>query len=347
MSERLKLRRPTPAAVASLAGSAVGGLSLAWVLYERVLPTSGALGFWLCAYAAFVGLYGLCCTLQWGGQFARDRVVAVLVTTACLLVIALLCDLIGYSAYRGVDAIRHTNFFTDTMSDAGPLSGLDVGGAAHAMVGSLQQIALASMIAVPLGILAAVFTAEIGGRFAALVRIFVDAMTALPSIVAGLFILSLWVATLRLGQSGFAAALAISVMMLPIVARSADLVLRLVPDSLREAAYAMGAGQWRVVWNVVLPTARSGLTTSVVLAVARGVGETSPVLLTAGFTKDWSVNPFSGQQANLPVYIWTYVHYPQASYISRGFGAALTLMLVVLLLFVIARLLGRKAPTYA
>ena len=341
---RVRLHRVTPEGTATLLGSMAGAVALTWVLYERVLPTSGALGFWLCCYAVFLGLYATSCVNQWGTRAAVDRVVAVAVGSACLGVLALLIDLIGYTAYRGIDALAHLNFFTDTMSDAGPLSSLQVGGAVHAMIGSLEQLALATAFSVPLGILAAVFMSEMGGPLARLVRIFVDAMTALPSIVAGLFILSLWIVTFRLGQSGFAAALAIAVMMMPIVTRASDLVLQLVPSTLREAAYAMGASQWRVVWSVVLPTARSGLTTAVVLAMARGIGETSPVLLTAGFTKDLNTNPFSGQQANLPVYIWTYVHYPQATYISRGFGAGLTLMIVVLVLFVTARLLGGKPP---
>jgi phosphate transport system permease protein len=170
-------------------------------------------------------------------------------------------------------------------------------------------------------------------------------MTALPSVVAGLFVLSLWIVALGYRQSGLAAALAITIMMMPIVTRASEIVIRLVPGTLRVAAYALGASQWRVAFTVVLPTARSGLTTAVVLAMARGVGETSPVLLTAGFTKEFNSNPFQGNQVSLPVFIFTnIVKYPQPNIIARGFGAGLTLLLVVLVLFVTARILGGRTP---
>jgi len=268
----------------------------------------------------------------------------VLVTSAGLLVLGVLADQIGYVVYRGSRALVHANFFTDSMAEAGPLSPLTKGGAAHAMVGSLEQLALATLFSVPLGVLAALFMAEIGGPVARAVRILVDAMTALPSIVAGLFILSMFVVTLGFNRSGLAAALAVTIMMMPIVTRAAEIVIRLVPHNLREAAYALGSSRWRVALTVVLPTARSGLTTAVVLAMARGVGETSPVLLTAGFTKEMNRNPTAGPQANLPVYIWTYVRFPQPDMIARGFGAGLTLVLVVLVLFLIARALGGRPP---
>jgi phosphate transport system permease protein len=342
--ERLRLKRVSAQGTLALVGSALASLGLVWTLYERVLTMSGALGFWLCCYGAFLGLYASVCGSIWNRQIVTDKVVTVAVTSAGLLVIGVLFDQIGYLTFRGAHAVVHSNFFTDTMAHAGPLAPLSQGGALHAMVGSLEQLSVATLLAVPLGILAALYMAEVGGRMVKPVRTLVDAMTALPSIVAGLFILSLVVVTLGYNRSGLAASLAITIMMMPIVTRAAEIVIRLVPNTLREAAYALGAPQWRVALTVVLPTARSGLTTAIVLAMARGVGETSPVLLTAGFTKEMSADPSRGPQTNLPVYIWTYVRFPQPNMVARGFGAGLTLLLVVLVLFITARVLGGRAP---
>lgn len=341
---RVRIRRIRREDVLTLAGSAAGGISLTWVLYERVLPSSGALGFWLCAYVAFLGIYAVTTGMQWGRRVVAEKVASVVMASAALVVFSVLFDLIGYLGYRGLKAATHLNFFTDSMAYAGPLSALTDGGAAHAMIGSLEQLGLATVFSVPLGVLAALYMAEVGGRASRVVRTLVDAMTALPSVIAGLFIFSLWIVTLGYRQSGLAASFAITIMMMPIVTRAAEIVIRLVPDTLREAAYALGASQWRVAFTVVLPTARSGLTTAVVLAMARGVGETSPVLLTAGFTKEFNNNPFQGNQVSLPVYIFTLIRYPQPNIIARGFGAGLTLLLVVLVLFITARILGGRTP---
>ncbi|WP_377271833.1 phosphate ABC transporter permease PstA [Peterkaempfera sp. SMS 1(5)a] len=341
---RVRLHGVTADGVLTLAGSAAGALGLVWVLYERLLPVSGALGFWLAWYVVFLGLYATCAGLQWGARAVSDRLASVALSTAGLLLLVLVVDEIGYLVFRGHAALGHGNLFTDTMVLAGPLDGLDRGGLLHAVVGSLEQLGLATALTVPLGILAALFLVEIGGPLARPVRTIVDAMSALPSIVAGLFVLATLILGLGVGMSGFAASLAISVMMMPIVTRAAEAVIRLVPGTLREAGYALGASQWRTVWTVVLPTARPGLATAVVLAMARGVGETSPVLLTAGFTKSMNADPFSGQQANLPLYIWNYVRYPQDTMVARAFAAGVTLMSVVLVLFVTARMLGGRTP---
>jgi phosphate transport system permease protein len=200
------------------------------------------------------------------------------------------------------------------------------------------------VFSVPLGIATAIYLNEVGGRAARVVRTVVDAMTALPSIVAGLFVFSTLILTLHVEKSGFAAAVAISIMMLPIVTRAAEVVLRLVPGGLREASLALGASQWKTVWSVVLPTARSGLATAVILAVARGIGETAPVLLTSGVTAEFNANPFHGPQMSLPLYILTYVRYPQPTMIARAYGAALVLLVLVLALFAAARILGGSKP---
>jgi phosphate transport system permease protein len=201
---------------------------------------------------------------------------------------------------------------------------------------------LALVITVPLGVACAVYLNESRGRGAMLVRTVVTAMTALPSILAGLFIFATWILILGFERSGLAAAIAMSIMMLPIIIRSADVVLRLVPGNLREASSALGAPQWRTVWHVVLPTARSGLTTAVILGVARGVGETAPVLLTAGYTSTMNLNPTKNPMVSLPLAAYELVKSPQPSLVARGFGAAAVLMILVLVLFTIARIVGGR-----
>jgi phosphate transport system permease protein len=344
---RIRLRAVTADSVSALAGAAAGALGLTWVLYERVLPMSGALGFWLVWYVLFLCGYAAVTALTGGnGQAVIDRLVAVVMTSAALLVLAIIGNQIGYTVFRGWSALLHIgNFVTQTMALAGPLEPLSVGGVLHAIVGSLEQMGIATAISVPLGLLAALFLSEVGGRLARPVRAIVEAMTALPEIIAGLFIYAMVILTFGLRQSGFAAGLALAVMMIPFVTRSAEVMLRLVPGNLREASLALGASQWRTAWLVVLPTARSGLTTAVVLAMARAIGETAPVLITAGFTTYMHANPFQQvPQTSLPLYIFSYVKLPQATEIARAFGAGLVLMFIVLVLFTIARVIGGKEP---
>ncbi|MFG1810689.1 phosphate ABC transporter permease PstA [Streptomyces sp. NPDC049040] len=341
---RVRLGATGDGGIGALAGAAGGSLALTWLLFERMLPLSGAFGFLVCWYLLFLGMLWGVGRLMWDARTARDRLIQTVVATAGLLVVALIADQVGYVLFRGEHAASHLNFFTQTMQSTATLSPITSGGALNAIVGSLEQLGLATLFAVPLGIAAAVFMSEIGGRLARPVRTVVEAMTALPSIVAGLFILGVVILTLGLEKSGFAASLALTVMMMPIVTRAAEVVIRLVPGTLREASYALGGSQWRTVLSVVLPTARPGLVTAVVLGMARGVGETSPVLLTSGFTSGMNADPFSDHQVSLPLYIWNYVKYPAPDMVARAFAAALTLMVVVLVLFVTARILGGRRP---
>ncbi|MEU6973746.1 phosphate ABC transporter permease PstA [Kitasatospora aureofaciens] len=344
LERRVKLGGVTREDVFTVAGAALGSLALNWMLYERVLPFSGAFGFLVCWYLLFLGAYFTLGRLQWGPLPVRERLVSVVAWSAGLLVLALIADQIGYLAVRGYEAAQHLNFFTESMERTAALSPITSGGALNAIVGSLEQVGLATLFAVPLGIAAAIFMSEVGGRMARPVRTLVEAMTALPSIVAGLFVLGIVILTLGFDKSGFAASLALTVMMMPIVTRAAEVVIRLVPGTLREASYALGGSQWRTVWSVVLPTARPGLVTAVVLGVARGIGETSPVLLTSGFTPQFNADPFHEHQVSLPLYVWNYVKQPYPEMVARAFAAGLTLMALVLVLFVTARVLGGRRP---
>jgi phosphate transport system permease protein len=341
---RVRIRTVTRDGALTFGGAALGALALTWVLYERVLAASGVLGFWVTWYVIFLLMYAAMAAMQWDWRAMQDRLASVAFGTGGFLTCAIVVDQIVYVTARGARAVRHAGFFTHTMSSTGPLSPITSGGVLHAIVGTLEMLGLATLISVPLGITAAVFLSEVGGVWARPVRTLVEAMTALPDIIAGLFILAFAILTLGMQQSGLAAALALAVTMMPIVTRGSEAVIRIVPGMLREASYALGGSQWRTVWNVVLPTARSGLATVIVLAMARGIGETAPVLLTAGYARGMNVNPLHGWQTSLVTYIFNERLLPDANDQARAFGAGLTLMILVLILFATARWLGGGKP---
>jgi phosphate transport system permease protein len=341
---RVRIRRVSAEGVLTLAGAGFGALALTWVLYERILPTTGVLGFWVSWYVIFLLMYAGMAALQWDKLAVRDKVASVALGTGGLLTCALVFYELGYVLLRGLGAVTHLTFFTQTLAGVGQSTPLGVGGVFGAIVGTLEMIALATLFSVPLGILSALFLGEVGGAWARPVRTLIEAMTSLPDIIAGLFVLAFFIYTLGLQHCALAASLALAVTMLPIIARGSEAVLRLVPNMLREASYALGASQWRTVWNVVLPTARSGLATAVVLGMARGIGETAPVLLTAGYIKGQNFNPVSGWTSSLPILILNEHALPGNNDLARAFGAGFTLVLLVLILFTTARVLGGKRP---
>ena len=339
------LGKPTSEESFTLLGTWVGALATAWLVTQRLLPLDG----WTWLIVAWLVL-GLVFTVVTGAMAGRrvdvaDRVAAAVITSGAVVVGGALVSTIGFVIVRGWEPLLHLNFFTDDMSGVGPRDPFDRGGIAHAIVGSGIQLGIAIAVTLPLGIGTAVFMTEVGGRFAGIVRTIVEAMTALPSIVAGLFIYTVLIVSVGFPRSGFAAAMALGVMMLPIIARAADVVLRVVPSGLREASLALGASRWRTVWHVVLPTARPGLATAVILGVARGVGETSPVLLTSGVASFMVTNPTDGVMNSLPLYIFKGARSPEPMDIERAFAAATVLLILVLTLFVIARLLARQRTT--
>lgn len=328
--------------VYAVTGAAAAAVGLTALIVTQVAPFDGKLGAVVLGWLLFVAAYAMLVGFDEDRPSTRDKVAAVVVHSLAFVVLLALALVVGFTLNRGREALLHSNFLTQDLSNTGPLDPLTSGGILHAIVGTLEQIAIALLITVPLGLTCAVFLSEVPGRFARFVRTVSEAMTALPSIVAGLFIYASFILALGQGKSGFAASLALSVMMLPIIIRAADVVLRLVPGSLKEASYALGTSQWRTVWHVTLPTARSGLATAVILGAARGIGETSPVLLTAGYTATLNANPFSGPQVSLPLAVFELVKSPQQALIARGFGTGATLLVLVLLLFVIARVIGGR-----
>ncbi len=326
-------------------GAMVAALALTWLLCERILPLAGLAWFVVVFFVTCLAMAVMATALAGSVTDVKDRVSSIVVTAGALVVGLALASTVVFVVSRGWRPLLHPNFFTEDMAGVGPRDAFDRGGILHAVVGSLIELGLALLWVLPLGIGTAVFMTEVGGRFAVVVRTVVEAMTALPSIVAGLFIYTVFIVTLHLPPSGLAASLAIGVMMLPIVARAADVVLRVVPSGLREAGLALGSSRWRVVWHVILPTARPGLATAVILGVARGVGETSPVLLTSGASTFLVTNPTGGVMNSLPLYIFTTVRSGEPASITRAFAAASVLLFLVLFLFVIARVLARPPRT--
>jgi phosphate transport system permease protein len=275
------------------------------------------------------------------GRRRTDAIMRGVLLAGTLVALVPLVFVIYYLLKQGFGALSWDFFTSDpTGRFLGP-----AGGVRSAIVGTVLIVGLASLIAVPAGIGVALYLVEYGKKsfFANLVRYFVDVMTGVPSIVFGLFIYIVLVLTGIGGNfTGWKGSIALSLLMLPVVTRSAEVVLNLVPNSLREAALALGAPRWKVVWSIVLPTALPGLITGSMLAIARGAGETAPLLLTA-----FAVNATSwnlGQQMNsLPIQIFNDVRQPQANLVERAWGAALTLVAMILILTLIARLIQRRS----
>jgi phosphate transport system permease protein len=292
------------------------------------------------AIVAIVAIYVWSRVVE-GHRRAKDRAITMAIATAFGIAMAPLISLLYEVVKRGVAGISW-EFFT---SDArGAVSG---GGAEHAIVGTLVITACAVVISVPIGIMAAIYMNEYGrGPLRRALTFFVDVMTGIPSIVAGLFAYALFELFLGPGiQLGIMGSLALSVLMIPIVIRTSEEVLKIVPNHLREAAYALGTPKWKVIIKVVLPTAFAGLVTGVMLATARIIGETAPLLVTTGVVDSLNSNPFSGRMQNLAVYAYDEYRSPgvmkQASY-DRAWAAALTLIVIVMILNVFARLVYRR-----
>ena len=332
----------TRADVLDVGGAALSATSLGFLLVGRIAPLSGALGQAAATFVLFLGIYAFLVSLHQDRPAVVSKVMTVLLAACSVVAFLALLSVIVFILYEGRKVLFRSNLYLEDMSETGPLEPLSQGGIKHALVGTLLIISLSILVTVPLGLVCAVFLNETRSRLSRTVRTVVDAMTALPSIVSGLFIFAFWVLILGFQRSGLAASLAVSVMMLPIIIRSADVVLRLVPGNLREAAAALGAPQRRTVWYVVLPTARPGLGTAVILGVARGLGETAPVLLTSGFTAAMNFDVRKDPMVSLPLATYEFVRSGVPTLEQRGYATAAVLMALVLVLFFLARVLGGR-----
>jgi phosphate transport system permease protein len=335
------LRRRTLDDIASLVGSAFGSLALVWVLYTKVFSTSGLLGFLVCWFLSFLVLYALVSTLGNPWVEVMDRLMSAVVHAGAAIVGFALVSTIVFIFVKAWPALTHWNFYSSDMAGVRPTSPLTQGGILHAIVGTLIQVGIAVAFALPLGIGTALFMTEVGGRLAHAVRTVVEAMTALPDVLAGLFVYTILIIGLNWERDGFAVSVALAVTMTPVIARSAEVALKIVPNGLREAGLALGATHWQNVRRVVLPTARTGLGTSLILGIARITGETAPLLIVSGATTFLNTDPFHNPMNSMPLYIFTSVRSGEPLYIARGYGAAAVLVALVLVLFVITRFLAR------
>ncbi|WP_031479202.1 phosphate ABC transporter permease PstA [Streptomyces bicolor] len=290
-----------------------------------------------------LGTYVIAARVE-GSRQAKDRIATSLVWVAFLLAVVPLASLVWSTVVRGIKVLD-VYFLTHSMgvvADSEP-----GGGIYHAILGTLEQVGLATLIAAPVGVLTAIYLVEYGrGKLAQAITFFVDVMTGIPSIVAGLFILSIML-MLDMQPFGFAGSMALAILMMPVVVRSTEEMLKLVPNELREASLALGVPKWRTILKVVVPTSIGGITTGIMLAVARITGETAPVLLLVFGNSFINANPFEGAQSSLPLYI--YQQYANSAgseaAFDRAWAASLTLIAFVMILNLVARGIARwKAP---
>ncbi len=322
----------------------VAALVVSGILFGIVALASGSFNIaaWVAVAAVLyvVAIWGVSLIVE-GRRRATDRFVTAIVTCAFLLAMLPLVSVAWTVIASGV-ARFDAEFFTSSMRN---VTG-EGGGALHAIIGTLLITLAASVISIPIGLMTSIYLVEYGrGALARGVTFLIDVMTGIPSIVAGLFAYALFVIFWGPGtKTGIAGAIALAVLMIPVVVRSSEEMLRLVPNELREASYALGVPKWLTITKVVLPTSIAGIMTGVMIAISRVIGETAPLLVAAGFTASMNYNLFQGPMNSLPLFVYTqYMQQgqPVQAYIDRAWAAALTLIVIVMLLNLIARLISR------
>ena len=304
-----------------------------------VSPLKGKLGFVIVLILMAIATTSIISWIRKDRKAALNSTSTVLVYVAASFVIVPLASILFEIFSKGATGVS-LNIFSNDMSATASDSPLTEGGLLHAIVGTVYLVFLASIISTPIGILTALYIVEVKGKFAGLVRFFVQAMSGIPSIVAGLFIYAVWMISLGNSYSAGAGAAALAILMIPTVARTSEEVLKLIPNDLREAGLAMGATQWRTVAMIIIPAAKSGLVTAVILGIARVAGETAPLLLTIGGADGLNLNPFSGNNAALPYYIWKNLGLGTEIAVQRAWLGVFILIVVVFIFFTLARVLG-------
>lgn len=309
----------------------------------QLTPMKGKLAY---AGVLFISATAIQVGMKWisrGRMAAIDGLASSIAFTGSVIVFLPVVNILYTTISKGVKGL-HWTLFTDSMQNSSYLDPIGMGGILHAIVGTMYMIIMASVISVPLSILTALYLTEIKGRFTAPIRFLVQAMSGVPSIVAGLFILSAVLYPITKAYSGLMGSLALTILMIPTIARTSEEVLNLIPNDLREAGTALGGTQWRTVAMIVLPAAKSGLVTAIILGVARIAGETAPILLLTGGGDKVNPNAFDGPMGSLPYYIWKSFNAGSPEAITRAWAGLLVLVGLVLILFTSARFLGtRKA----
>jgi phosphate transport system permease protein len=304
-------------------------------------PAKGKLayiGLFFIFYSLSTGLVGL---VKFGPRAAADALVKTVIGLMAFITVMPIVSILATVIVKGYKGINFNLFKTD-MSLNAPTDALNVGGLLHAITGTFILVGIALILSVPLGILTALYVTEIKGRFTRPIKFLVQAMSGVPSIVAGLFILSAVLYPITKAYSGFMGSLALTILMIPTIARTSEEVLKLIPNDLREAGVALGGTQWRTVAMIVLPAARSGLMTAMILGVARIAGETAPLLLLTGGGDKVNPNPFHDPMGSLPYYIWKSFNAGSPEALTRAWAGLLVLLMIVLILFTAARLLSTR-----
>jgi len=341
-----KPQKPWGTSVAQRLATA-GVLAVALVLAGAAVELtglSGKLGF-AAAYFFFASLLIFVQQLRLRDlAAAKDSLLssfAFLAMTLTLIPIVSIVSTVFLKGYKGI----HFGMFTNDMTLASVNDPVTSGGLIHALIGTLIMVGGALIVSFPIGLLTALYLTEIRGNLARPIKFLVQAMSGVPSIVAGLFILSILVIPITQELTGLMGSLALSILMIPTIARTAEEMLLLIPNDLREAGVALGATQWRTVSGVVVPAAKSGLVTAVILGIARIIGETAPILLVSGGADALNFNPTSGPMGSLPFYIWkAFLTGGTEEAYARAWGGMLILLILIMVLFGLARYLsGRKA----
>ena len=315
--------------------------SVSTLLIVAVTPLKGKLGFAIVLIIMSIVVSSLVSGIRRDKKAALNSTTTVLVYIASAFVIIPLFSILYEILRLGVGGLSF-GIFTKDMSLTSADSPLTEGGLLHALIGTLYVVVLASILSTPVGLLASLYIVEVKGRFAGLVRFFIQAMSGIPSIVAGLFIYAIWMINMGNSYNAVAGAGALAILMIPTVARTSEEVLKLIPSDLREAGLALGATQWRTVAMIIIPAAKSGLVTAVILGIARVAGETAPLLLTIGGADAINLNPFSGNSSAMPYYVWKNYSLGNPESISRAWLGVLVLMIVVFIFFSLARFFGRS-----
>lgn len=317
------------------------GAVTASYLFVAVTPMKGKLAYFFTFFFFYMIATATYKLFTRGQMAAKDALVSTIVSIGAVATLIPIISILATVVKNGVKGL-HWSLFTTDMSLATPTDPIANGGLLHAITGTITLVALSLVISVPIGILTALYMTEIKGRLIGPIRFLVQAMSGVPSIVAGLFILSSVLYPITKAYSGFMGVLALSILMIPTIARTSEEVLNLIPNDLREAGVALGGTQWRTVAMIVLPAAKSGLITAMILGVARIAGETAPLLLLTGGGDRVNPDPFDGPMGSLPYYIWKSFNAGSPEAITRAWAGLLVLVLLVLILFTAARMLGGK-----
>lgn len=322
--------------IAVLLGVAGG---CAWLL-TMATGLAGLLG-WYAGLAMSLPVLALFIGVRDGLNSAIDKMMSMVISVSVTAVLIPWVSILWTVVNNGRKAF-YSGFLTNDMAFTSADQELNLGGLSHALMGTVLLVSMATVVAVPLGIMVGLYVVEIKGRLAGMVRFFTQAMSGVPSIVAGLFIYSTVVVSIFHRFNAVAGSLALAILMLPTVARTTEEVLKVVPDELRAASYAVGATQFRTTFRVVLPTVRSGLVTAAVLGVARVAGETAPLLLTSLYLVAFTTDITSGPMASLPTYIFGNLGIGSDNSVTRAWGGSLVLLTLILVLFTLARMVGGR-----